>query len=149
MSLRSFEDLTFCAVPNIRESWSAPLPTIMQLNLFAGQLYLRTYEEYVWLCNFLGLSYQRQDDGVEVECDGFITPQSKKTAEHPMNTFGGGFVRKICAANLLCLDRFKTKSDNPVHDCTFVCSPVDFIRAVVRIRRKGQSFEVSIAFEYS
>ncbi|KAF2276055.1 uncharacterized protein EI97DRAFT_47175 [Westerdykella ornata] len=47
---------------------------VMQLNLFAGQLYLRSYREYVELCNFLGLNWREAKDGQTVSADGFIMP---------------------------------------------------------------------------
>lgn len=44
----------------------------IQLNLFSGQLYLTTFEEYTAVCDFLGLAWQPQEHGVEVAVDGFI-----------------------------------------------------------------------------
>jgi hypothetical protein len=40
--------------------------SIVQLNLFAGQLYLRSYSEYIELCNFLGLAWSASKDGENV-----------------------------------------------------------------------------------
>lgn len=55
VSGRSLEDLLFCAIPVASKSWSFPA-LVRQLNLFAGQLYIRTYEVYESLCGFLGLA---------------------------------------------------------------------------------------------
>jgi hypothetical protein len=44
----------------------------IQLNLFAGQLYLSTLEEHIAVCDFWGLAWQSQEHGVEVAPDGFI-----------------------------------------------------------------------------
>lgn len=62
-------DLTFCAVPPLPADWAAP-PIGTQINLFAGQLYLRTYEEYMALCRFLGLCSKAPGDNVRVAVDG-------------------------------------------------------------------------------
>ncbi|PVH93270.1 hypothetical protein DM02DRAFT_676940 [Periconia macrospinosa] len=45
---------------------------IMQLNLFAGQLYFRSYGEYTEMCDYLGLAWATAKEGQEVETDGFI-----------------------------------------------------------------------------
>lgn len=45
-----------------------------QLNLFAGQLYFDSYDEWVELCEFLGLAWSAAKDGEVVQADGFITP---------------------------------------------------------------------------
>jgi hypothetical protein len=107
------EDLSFCAVPAVPQSWSTPT-IVRELNLFAGQLYIRTYEEYESLCIFLGLCSQPPDDHMEVACDGFITPPNKPQSD---------FV--IARA------------------CPFITSPVAFLRIVIALRRKGQSFTAS------
>lgn len=44
----------------------------MQLNLFAGQLYLESFSDYQFLCNFLGVSSVKTADGMVVAADGFI-----------------------------------------------------------------------------
>ncbi|RDW72793.1 hypothetical protein BP6252_06700 [Coleophoma cylindrospora] len=49
-----------------------PQQISIQLKLFAGQLYLSTFEEYTAICDFLGLAWQPQEHGVEVTSDGFI-----------------------------------------------------------------------------
>ncbi|KAH4108552.1 hypothetical protein HBI25_111470 [Parastagonospora nodorum] len=45
-----------------------------QLNLFAGSLYLDSYQEYSELCDFLGLSRTAPQRGQQVYADGFISP---------------------------------------------------------------------------
>lgn len=47
---------------------------IVQLNLFAGQLYFESYTEYVELCRFLGLAWEAPKEGEELQADGFIVP---------------------------------------------------------------------------
>ncbi|KAG9186948.1 hypothetical protein G6011_10056 [Alternaria panax] len=46
----------------------------IQLNLFAGSLYLRSVVEYAELCDHLGLLKGKAEDGQEVYADGFIDP---------------------------------------------------------------------------
>jgi hypothetical protein len=113
VSVRTLEDLSFCAVPAVPESWSTPA-IAKQLNLFAGQLYIRTYEEYESLCGFLGLCSQPPDDRMEVACDGFITPPNRSRSDVIM-----------------------------APTCPFMISPVAFLRIFMALRRKGQSFTAS------
>jgi hypothetical protein len=47
---------------------------IVQLNLFAGQLYFDSYAEYIGLCKYLGLAWETPKEGEELQADGFITP---------------------------------------------------------------------------
>ncbi len=112
-SVRTLEDLSFCTVPAVHESWSPP-HIIRQLNLFAGQLYIKNYEEYRLLCDFLGLCSEPPDDQMEVARDGFINPP----------------------------DRALSKS-LILQDCPFTTSPVAFLRMIMALRRKGQSFAIS------
>lgn len=44
----------------------------MQLKLFAGQLYLRSYKHYVALCRYLGLSYKENEGSETIAADGFV-----------------------------------------------------------------------------
>ncbi|RMZ68305.1 very large low complexity [Pyrenophora seminiperda CCB06] len=47
---------------------------IVQLNLFAGQLYFASYAEYVELCKCLGLASEAPEEGEILQADGFIMP---------------------------------------------------------------------------
>jgi len=71
LSNRSLEDLAFCAIPAVSKLWVAP-SLAPQINLFAGQLYLRDAWEYFALCRFLGLSYKPPPEGVTVAVDGYV-----------------------------------------------------------------------------
>jgi hypothetical protein len=51
-----------------------PRSLTMQLNLFAGSLYLRSYTEYAELCDFLGLLRDKVKPGQRVSAEGFIMP---------------------------------------------------------------------------
>ena len=113
-SVRTFEDLSFCAIPAVPKSWTAPPPIAMQLNLFAGQLYLRSFEDYLSLCRFLGLCSRPPDGHVQVACDGFVRPDGRRTFDPAME-----------------------------RECPFTTSPVEFLKMVMALRRKGQSFTKS------
>jgi hypothetical protein len=113
VSVRTLEDLSFCAVPAVPDSRSAPA-IVKQLNLLAGQLYIRTYEEYESLCGFLGLCSHPPDDHTKIASDGFITPP-----------------------NISQSDFIITPT------CPFMISPVAFLRKFMALRRKGQSFTAS------
>ncbi|KAL4069248.1 hypothetical protein J3A83DRAFT_4095931 [Scleroderma citrinum] len=81
-----------------------------QLNLFAGQLYLRDYETYIRLCRFLCIYAKDLDDQGDFrrECDGFIVP-----AHRPPRTGSAG---------------------------SFSRSPLPFLRFLIGLRRKGMPF---------
>ncbi|PGH26548.1 hypothetical protein AJ80_01862, partial [Polytolypa hystricis UAMH7299] len=88
---------------------------IRQLNLFAGQLYLRDMDEYITLRQFLGLAYKPpNNNNVRVSSDGFVTPADRK------------YYGPVMAAN-----------------CPFLKSPVPFLKLLLELRRKGQSFRRS------
>jgi hypothetical protein len=109
VSMRSFEHLSFCVPPTALQL--RPDPSIIrQLNIFAGQLYIQSYEDYELVCAFLGLCSHPPGDHITVGCDGFI--------------------------NLA--DRLDI-----VHECPFTTSPVAFVRMIIELRRKGQSFATS------
>lgn len=113
VSVRTLEDLSFCAVPAVPQSLPDP-DVIRHLNLFAGQLYIQDFGEYMMLCEFLGLCSQPPDDSVQVACDGFISPTSRANSERAM-----------------------------IRVCPFTASPVAFLRMIIALRRKGQSFSSS------
>ncbi|KAE8360087.1 hypothetical protein BDV27DRAFT_161990 [Aspergillus caelatus] len=65
-----------------------PRGFIIELNLFAGQLYLSSYEEYVEVCDFLGVAWQPMGEDSLVATDGFILRQDKNNrAERLESTF--------------------------------------------------------------
>ena len=112
-SMRTLDDLSFCAVPALSEPPSIP-PVITHLNLFAGQLYLRSYDEYLSLCRFLGLCSHAPGDRGRVSIDGFIRPSDRVVFDAGM-----------------------------AEECTFKDSPVEFLRALMGMRRKEQSYRWS------
>jgi hypothetical protein len=50
----------------------APRTATMQLNLYAGQLYLRSFDEYMELCQYLGLAWTAAKGGERQRADGFV-----------------------------------------------------------------------------
>lgn len=52
---------------------------VVQLNLFAGQLYLTSFTEYIRVCQFLGLAWKAAEEGILVKADGFILSNPRKT----------------------------------------------------------------------
>jgi hypothetical protein len=74
LSYRSLDNLDIYTIPPRQPPAPAPpLDLITQLNLFSGQLYLRSYQSYIRLCRYLGLSYRPNaawDTGLPP--DGFV-----------------------------------------------------------------------------
>ena len=113
ISGRTLEDLSFCVIPATLNFFRHPLFLIL-LNLFAGQLYLRSYEEYISVCRFLGLGFRPPDEQTQVASDGFISSKSRPAFDAIME-----------------------------RNCPFTISPVGFLRILMTLRRKGQSFQRS------
>ncbi|KAK1836413.1 hypothetical protein QBC39DRAFT_406982 [Podospora conica] len=57
LTTRSAEDLLLYTTPAPRSGWCPPRVLLRTLLLFAGQLYLRSYDDYVAMCRFLGVPY--------------------------------------------------------------------------------------------
>ncbi|KAK4153473.1 hypothetical protein C8A00DRAFT_33763 [Chaetomidium leptoderma] len=77
LTFQSMEDLKTYTIPTAvmaAADWeeAPPMELVMQLNLFAGQLYLRSYDEYVRLCRYLGLVYTENRGDEVVAQDGFV-----------------------------------------------------------------------------
>jgi hypothetical protein len=73
-SMRSFSDLTFYSIPDSpAETWTTPAHARIALNLFSGQLFFDSKEQYEDVCILLALS--RAHPGAEYnEIDGFVPP---------------------------------------------------------------------------
>ncbi|KAK4551476.1 hypothetical protein LTR86_011153 [Recurvomyces mirabilis] len=74
---RALDDLSFYSVPCRPSQISIPRMLALQLDLFAGQLYLSSYSDYMELCRFLGLYTGSVSDAMAksgwiVAPDGFI-----------------------------------------------------------------------------
>ncbi|KAK0715939.1 hypothetical protein B0H67DRAFT_645624 [Lasiosphaeris hirsuta] len=88
------EHLKTYTIPTLEADWEAPPDLVMQLNLFAGQLYLRSYDEYQRLCGYLGLVYTENDDeATAVPPDGFVG--KKKYPECEFESSPVAFLAKV------------------------------------------------------
>lgn len=90
---------------------SLPDPLVDELNIFAGQLYLKDDNAYQGLCGFLGLYLGElpADKAVKIHSDGFVEPGSRIDLE------------------------MVTRSP-------FLESPVVFLRRLMGFRRKDQDY---------
>ena len=72
LSFHALDGLDLFTVPKLPTSWVVPPRFIIALNLFAGQLYLNSFNEYVEVCNYLSLASGKTEEGCVVDADGFI-----------------------------------------------------------------------------
>ena len=86
LSMRSFSDLTFYRIPDAPvDAWSAPAHIKTELNLFAGQLYFDSKEEYERVCILLALSMAHP--GAEYnKADGFVPLAYRTGGSSPITT---------------------------------------------------------------
>jgi hypothetical protein len=82
-SMHSFSDLTFYSIPEeLEEPWTAPAHIRTELNLFAGQLYFDSIQEYKKVCELLALSTAHP--GAEYsDRDGFVPPEYRTGRSSP------------------------------------------------------------------
>jgi len=83
-SMSSFSDLTFYSIPEEmpEERWSTPAHVRTELNLFAGQLYFDSKEEYERVCVLLALSMAHPKSEYS-ELDGFVPPAYRTGGNSP------------------------------------------------------------------
>lgn len=119
-SMQSFSDLRFFTVPPLPADWTGPpIPKVqLQLDLFAGQLYLPNYPAYLELCTYLGI-YTGQSDGEDVDMD--------------LNIQSDGFIRPE--------DRPRGEQMDMI--CPFDESPLSILKQLVGLRRKGMSYQAT------
>lgn len=79
LELQPLDHLALYTVPCRKSSPGIPEEVIVQLNLFAGQLYLSSWEEYKRVCNALGLAWEPVDDAIVLGPDGFIPAHLNKS----------------------------------------------------------------------
>ncbi|KAJ2972741.1 hypothetical protein NQ176_g6980 [Zarea fungicola] len=73
MTLAPMDALRLYTVPKIPPGWRLPDNLRLELNLFAGQLYFSSFDDYRRTCNMLSLAWRPpMAGGVMVEADGFI-----------------------------------------------------------------------------
>lgn len=68
------DSLALYNIPQRKSSPRIPAEVIVQLNLFSGQLYLSSWEEYKNVCEALGLAWMTANDSTALRPDGFILP---------------------------------------------------------------------------
>jgi hypothetical protein len=82
-SMRSFSDLTFYSIPDSLDiPWTVPAHIKTELNLFSGQLYFDSREEYERLCVLLALS-MAHPGAQDREIDGFVPPMYRTGKSSP------------------------------------------------------------------
>jgi hypothetical protein len=74
--MKPSDDLRLYSIPPLRSDWTPPWALIDQLNVFAGQLYLRDYESYLRLCRFLGVPTKELPKDGAVRWNLFDVPGS-------------------------------------------------------------------------
>jgi hypothetical protein len=72
LAIRPMDGLDLYVVSRMSGMPTLPPHLITQLNLFAGQLYLRSFENYVEVCTTLGLTWRKAEEGSIIAADGFI-----------------------------------------------------------------------------
>ncbi|KAN0084491.1 hypothetical protein V8E55_007995 [Tylopilus felleus] len=60
--MKPSDNLKLYTIPSLPSDWIPPWALIDQLNVFAGQLYIRDYESYLRLCHFLDLPTKESPD---------------------------------------------------------------------------------------
>ncbi|KAI6506318.1 hypothetical protein MCOR16_011914, partial [Pyricularia oryzae] len=77
LGFKSLEDLRLYPTPALPAEWSVPRYLVLQLNLFAGQLYISSFADYTAFCDMLGLDWEGGGkDGMVVCADRFVDPAS-------------------------------------------------------------------------
>lgn len=117
-SMKSFSDLRFYTLPALPTSNQLPPSPLVQiqLNLWAGQLYLQDYNEYRWLCAFLGICLDTGGHGgkeIPVQSDGFVMPSDRQVL-------------------------VRTRPEYAI--CGFPSSPVNMLKELISHRRKGMAY---------
>ena len=73
----SLDDLKLCTIPCSKPSPAIPDSARISLNLFAGQLFFRSYAEYIEVCRYLGLAWFPNEEGMIIQPDGFVPRSSQ------------------------------------------------------------------------
>lgn len=66
--------MTLYTVPQRSKKPVLSSSMMVELNIFAGQLYLSSFREYIDVCSKLGLAWCPADDSIVLGPDGFIPP---------------------------------------------------------------------------
>ena len=68
----TLDQLDFFTVPTLERPRELAPSLVVQLNLFAGQLYHNNLQDYREMCEFLGLASERNENDWVIGADGFI-----------------------------------------------------------------------------
>ncbi|KAI9431719.1 hypothetical protein H4582DRAFT_2084583 [Lactarius indigo] len=94
-SMRSFSDLAFYTIPSTSTcEWAAPAYLRIELNLFAGQLYFDSREQYQRVCEFLAL-HMAHPGAEHVEVDGFVPPAYRTGEGSPFSISAISVFKKL------------------------------------------------------
>ncbi|KAL4895588.1 hypothetical protein BDV59DRAFT_211254 [Aspergillus ambiguus] len=78
-SFPPLDKLTLYSVPARSTDIHIPKSLRIQLNLFSGQLYISSYDEYLEICDFLGVASVTAPDNMVVAADGWIVSGGQQT----------------------------------------------------------------------
>jgi hypothetical protein len=112
-SMKPCDDLALYSIPAVPAGWTPPSSLMDLLNLFAGQLYLKDYETYIRLCRFLCV-YARDLEG-----------------EEGIEVGCDGFISP------------NTRPRHVRNAYPFQTSPLDSLRTLMGLRRKGMRFALT------
>ena len=79
--MKPADDLRLYTIPPLPSDWTPPWDLIDQLNIFAGQLYLRDYTSYLRLCRFLDVPLKDSPNAPSVRRNLFNIPGSLEDTE--------------------------------------------------------------------
>ncbi|KAN0080272.1 hypothetical protein V8E55_009838 [Tylopilus felleus] len=85
-SMEPGDDLALYSITALPARWTPSAPLVDQLDVFAGQLYLK---DYIRLGRFLCVHARDLEDeeGIKVGCDGFIAPNNGPEHLQSVHTF--------------------------------------------------------------
>jgi hypothetical protein len=72
LAFPTLDSLRLYTRPPLPEGWRLPTHLRLQLNIFAGQLYFNSFDDYKETCDILGLAWKETGKELTVEADGFI-----------------------------------------------------------------------------
>ncbi|KAI8631861.1 hypothetical protein F5Y19DRAFT_492813 [Xylariaceae sp. FL1651] len=76
LGYRPLDKLDLYTIPRKLADRTIPHSLVVELNLFAGQLYLDSFDEYIEVCRFLGLAWEPAKEGEVLAPDGFVLRDS-------------------------------------------------------------------------
>ena len=97
--MRSFSNLAFYSIPesaSLTREWVAPAHLRIELNLFAGQLYFDSTEQYQRVCVLLA-PHMAHPGARHVEVDGFVRPAHRVGETSPFSVSVVSMFKKLTA----------------------------------------------------